>query len=145
MAQHGPWWLLSKRGDIMQIRNKLVLMVFSIAIVTGCASKPVTLMVKDSGDSSVKTKAGKTAAIQLKSQLSTGYSWKVMEMPDTLTLVKENVISDAKTLDITGGYEIQEFIFKASKTGGVVIFKYGEHWKKKPVYVNTAKIIIEVE
>jgi predicted secreted protein len=102
-------------------------------------------MVKDSGESIVKAKAGKTVAIQLKSQLSTGYSWKVMEMPEALTLVKENVITDAKTLDITGGYEIQEFIFKASKTGGLVILKYGEHWKKKPQYINTASITIVVE
>jgi predicted secreted protein len=129
----------------MKIKNKLVLLISSLAIAAGCASKPVTIMVKDSGDSAVKAKAGKTVAIQLKSQLSTGYSWKVMEMPDTLTLVKENVIADTKTLNITGGYEIQEFIFKASKTGGVVIFKYGEHWKKKPEYTDTVKITIEVE
>lgn len=129
----------------MPIRNIFVVLISTLAIAAGCASKPVTIMVKDSGDTVVKVKAGKTAAIQLKSQLSTGYSWKVMEMPEALTLVKENVIADEKTVQITGGYEIQEFIFKASKTGGVVIFKYGEHWKKKPEYVNTSKITIEVE
>jgi predicted secreted protein len=74
-----------------------------LSITSGCASKPVTLMVKDSGDSVVKAKPGKTVAIQLKSQLSTGYSWKVMEMPDTLTLLKENVITDPKAVEIAGG------------------------------------------
>jgi predicted secreted protein len=129
----------------MRTKKILVALISSLAIAAGCASKPVTVMVKDSGESIVKAKAGKTVAIQLKSQLSTGYSWKVMEMPEALTLVKENVITDAKTLDITGGYEIQEFIFKASKTGGLVILKYGEHWKKKPQYINTASITIVVE
>ena len=129
----------------MRTKKILVALISSLAIAAGCASKPVTVMVKDSGESIVKAKAGKTVAIQLKSQLSTGYSWKVMEMPEALTLVKENVITDAKTLDITGGYEIQEFIFKASKTGGFVILKYGEHWKKKPKYINTASITIVVE
>lgn len=129
----------------MRTKKILVALISSLAIAAGCASKPVTVMVKDSGDSIVKAKAGKAVAIQLKSQLSTGYSWKVMEMPEALTLVKENVITDAKTLDITGGYEIQEFIFKASKTGGLVILKYGEHWKKKPQYINTASITIVVE
>lgn len=129
----------------MRIRNILVVLISIISITSGCASKPVTIMVKDSGDSVVKARAGKTVAIQLKSQLSTGYSWKIMEMPDSLTLAKENVISDAKTLEITGGFEIQEFIFKASKTGGVVILRYGEHWKKKPEYVNTANIKVIIE
>lgn len=129
----------------MRTKKILVALISSLAIAAGCASKPVTVMVKDSGESIVKAKAGKTVAIQLKSQLSTGYSWKVMEMPEALILVKENVITDAKTLDITGGYEIQEFIFKASKTGGLVILKYGEHWKKKPQYINTASITIVVE
>jgi predicted secreted protein len=129
----------------MRIRNILVVLISALSIIAGGASKPVTVMVKDSGNSAVKAKAGKTIAIQLKTQLSTGYSWKIMEMPDTLTLVKENIITDEKTIQITGGYEIQEFIFRASKTGGVVIFKYGEHWKKKPEYVNTSKITIEIE
>lgn len=129
----------------MRIRTILIAIISSLAIVTGCASKPVTLMVRDSGDAVVKAKSGKTVSIQLKSQLSTGYSWKVMEMPDTLILVKENVITDEKTVMQTGGYEIQEFIFRTSKTGGVVIFRYGEHWKKKPDYVNTSKITIQVE
>jgi len=129
----------------MRIKTIFIMLISTLAIASGCISKPVTIMVKDSGDSIVKAKAGKTVAIQLKSQLSTGYSWKIMEMPETLTLVKENVIADVKTLEITGGYEIQEFIFKASKTGGVVILKYGEHWKKKPDYINTAKITIQVE
>lgn len=129
----------------MRIKNILIATLSALAIVTGCSSKPVALMVRDSGGSVIKVKAGKTVSIQLRSQLSTGYSWKIMEMPDTLTLIKENVITDEKTVMQTGGYEIQEFIFKASKTGGAVIFKYGEHWKNKPDYVNTAKVTVQVE
>ncbi len=118
-------------------------MILSLLITVGCASENVSLMVGDSGDSVVRAKAGKTVSILLKSQLSTGYSWKAMEIPESLTLVKENVITDEKT--IPGGYELQEFVFKTSKTGGVVVFKYAEHWKKKPVYVKTAKIKVETE
>ncbi len=127
----------------MRVRYTFIAVLSAIAIVTGCMSTPVTVMVKDSGDETVKTKSGKNFSIRLKSQLSTGFSWKIAEMPETVTLVKENVI--AEPTDITGGYELQEFIFRTSKTGGVVIFKYGEHWKKKPEYVNTSKITIQIE
>ncbi|HOP64482.1 MAG TPA: protease inhibitor I42 family protein [Spirochaetota bacterium] len=128
----------------MRISYSAIVIISALAIVTGCLTKPVTVMVKD-GDQTIKARAGEKISIQLKSQLSTGYSWKIMEMPDAVTLIKENVISDEKTLNRTGGYEIQEFVFKASKTGGVVVFKYGEHWKKKPVYKDTAKITIQVD
>ena len=114
-------------------------------LISGCTGSPAIVVKAGSGEQTLTAKAGKNFTINLEAQLSTGYSWKVMEMPESLTLVKENVIADEKTVQITGGYEIQEFIFKASKTGGVVIFKYGEHWKKKPDYVNTSKITIEVE
>ena len=117
--------------------------LFSIACAWSCTSTPVALAVKDSGDHQVKVKAGKDFSIQLTSQLSTGYSWKIMEMPENLLLIKENVTTEEQNK--TGGFDNQEFIFKASKSGGVIVFKYAAHWKKKPEYTKTSKITVQVE
>lgn len=126
--------------------NNLLICLFSLVIFsTGCAGNSVTVTVQGSGDSIVKARPGKTVSIQLRSQLSTGYSWKAMEIPESLTLVKENVIPEDKSVEIAGGYEMQEFVFETSKTGGVIVFKYAQHWRKKPDYVKTANIKVEIE
>ena len=123
----------------------VVSLISAVTIAAGCASSPAAVTVSDSGDHVVRVKAGKKFSVHLDSQLSTGYSWKLMEMPDTMTLVEENVITGEKSGMLTGGHEIQEFVLRASKTGGVVIFKYARHWMKKPEYIKTSRITVQAE
>ena len=126
-------------------RLKLLLAVaLSVFMFAQCAEKPVLLVQADSGEQAVTAKSGKLFTVQLRGQLSTGYSWKLTEIPASFQLIKENVKTEEK--DKAGGVDIQEFIFKSVEKGDFILtFRYAEHWKKKPKYVKTSTVKIRVE
>lgn len=116
-----------------------------VFIITGCTEKPVLIVQSGQGDQSVTVKAGTAFTIQLKGRMSTGYSWKLVEIPAQFEIIKENVKTQEK--DLAGGEDIQEFILKASGTKGDfnLTFRYAEHWKKRPKYVKTTTVKVRVE
>ncbi len=124
--------------------------IFSITIFaflfSGCANSPEILVKSGSGDQTITAKAGKTFSVSLEAQLSTGYSWKLMKLPSALKIVKEEVLTEKKNADITGGFEIQQFVFKSIEKGELTLtFNYAQHWKDKPesAKTTTVKVIIE--
>lgn len=119
---------------------KKIFLLLSVFIYS-CASSP-SISISE-GESVIKTKAGKTFSVKLDSQLSTGYSWKITEIPQDITIIEEKVYTEES--EKTGGRDIQEFIFKSNKKGGSIVFKYGEHWKTNPSYIKTAKVTLQVE
>jgi predicted secreted protein len=118
--------------------------VLSLGLFAGCSEKPVVIVQAAQGEQVVTAKSGKLFSIQLKGQMSTGYSWKLAEIPASMEVVKENVISEEK--DLAGGIDTQEFVFKSSAKGDFVLtFRYGEHWKKKPKYVKTSTVKVRID
>jgi predicted secreted protein len=95
-------------------------------------------------DNQIRAEVNKNFSIQLESQLSTGFSWKLMEYPEYLSIVQENVRTEENNK--TGGIDIQEFILKSSSKGEFdILFQYGEHWKKNPEYEKSSKIKVVIE
>jgi predicted secreted protein len=124
--------------------------IFSLTLLTllisGCANSQEIIVKAGSGDQTITAKAGKIFSIVIEAQLSTGYSWKLQELPASIKIVKEAVLSEKKNVDITGGYEIQEFVFKSTEKGDFTLtFNYAQHWKKKPEFEKTTTIKIKVE
>lgn len=125
-------------------------LIFSLTIlallISGCANSQEIIVKAGSGDQTVTAKAGKNFTIAIEAQLSTGYSWKLMELPASIRIVKEAVLTEKKNVNITGGYEIQEFVFKSAEKGDfMLIFNYAQHWKKKPEFEKTTTIKVRVE
>lgn len=128
----------------MSLLKYIIIMILSFFMFTGCSEKPGLVVQAVQGDQSINVKAGTAFTIQLKGRMSTGYSWKLVEIPSSFEIIKENV----KTLekDIAGGEDIQEFILKAGPKGDFnLTFSYAEHWKKKPKYVKTSTVKVRVE
>lgn len=129
--------------------NKKILAAAAVLafLISGCTSSP-SIIVKagSAGDQTVTAKAGKTFSVQLEAQLSTGYSWKLIDSPASLITVKEDVLMQKNDADKTGGFEIQEFVFKSMEKGELnLTFKYAQHWKKKPEYEKTSVVKVRIE
>lgn len=113
-------------------------------LVSGCVSSPAVVVKAGSGEQTITAKTGSTFAVKLESQMSTGYSWKLNDVPSSVKIIKESVLTETK--DIAGGIDIQEFVFKAVEKGDLTLtFRYGEHWKEKPRYVKTSTINVKIE
>jgi inhibitor of cysteine peptidase len=124
--------------------------IFSLTVLTllisGCANSQEIIVKAGSGDQTIIAKAGKNFTIAIEAQLSTGYSWKLQELPASIKIVNEAVLTEKKNVNITGGYEIQEFVFKSAEKGNYTLtFNYAQHWKKKPEFEKTAVIKVKVE
>ena len=115
-------------------------------LISGCTGSPAIVVKAGSGEQTLTAKAGKNFTINLEAQLSTGYSWKLFDAPAALVTVKEDVLTDKNNGDKTGGFEIQQFIFKSMEKGEMTLtFKYAQHWKKKPEYAKTSVVKVKVE
>jgi len=117
----------------------------ALLIFTISACNETMVRVQDgNSDNQIRAKINKNFSIQLESQLSTGFSWKLMEYPEYLSIVQENVRTEENNK--TGGIDIQEFILKSSSKGEFeILFQYGEHWKKNPKYEKSSKIKVVIE
>ena len=130
----------------MLFKKYLPAAIFISFLISGCSSSPVIVVKAGSGEQTITAKSGEAFSIILEAQLSTGYSWKLSEVPASLKIVKENVITEEKETDIAGGFENQEFIFKSMEKGELTLtFKYAQHWKKKPQISKTAVVKVRIE
>ena len=123
--------------------KNIIPIILIIFFISGC-SEPMVKVSSGNDNQIVRAKVNKNFSIQLESKLSTGYSWKLMEFPKDLSIVRESVKTEETNK--TGGIDIQEFTLKSTAKGEFnIVFQYGEHWKKDPEYVkaSTIKVIIE--
>lgn len=128
--------------------NKKILAAAAILafLISGCTNSPAVLVKAGSGDQTLTAKAGKSFSIQLEAQLSTGYSWKLIDAPASLITVKEDVLTEKSDNNKTGGFEIQEFVLKSMEKGELTLtFKYAQHWKKKPEFTKTSVVKVRIE
>lgn len=126
--------------------NKKVVCVFLSALILtiSCAAHPVITKSSGSDEESLYVKKGQIFSIKLDSQLSTGFSWKAVEISPILKLKDEKIKTEES--DITGGIDIQEFIFTPLKPGkAVLLFQYGEHWKKDPKFIKKFKVNVDIK
>lgn len=122
----------------------IITLLLSVFLIAGCSEKPVLVVQAGAGEQAVTAKAGVQFSVQIKSRMSTGYSWKLSELPESFQLIKETVLTDGK--DIAGAEDIQEFIFKSAQKGEYTLtFRYAEHWKKKPKYVKTTTVKVKID
>ena len=128
---------------MLSIKNILPIALL-ILTISGCGESMVTVKGGADDGQIVKAKVNTKFLIQLESRLSTGFSWKLIEYPEYLSIVQEGVKTEEKNK--TGGIDIQEFILKSSEKGEFTItFQYGEHWKKKPKYEKASKIKVVIQ
>jgi len=127
----------------MKLIKKFLPITLFIVFILGC-SEPM-IKAKDGDDNqAVRAKVNKNFSIHLESKLSTGFSWKLMEYPKDLSIVKEDVKTEQTNK--TGGIDIQEFVLKSAAKGEFTItFQYGEHWKKDPQYIKASKVKVIIE
>lgn len=95
----------------------------------------------------VTTKVGKTFTIQLVSNASTGYSWKVMSnsKPKVVKFVK-SVYAAAATTKVIGAPGHETLSFKALAKGTAVItLGYVRPWEKGVKPVQTVKLTVVVK
>jgi len=129
---------------MMPSRKLFSFFLSALILTVSCAANTVITKSAGSDEESLTLKRGETFSIKLDSQLSTGYSWKAVEISDKLILKKETVKTEESGK--TGGIDIQEFVFSTKSSGkALILLKYGEHWKKNPEYIKTFKVNIEIK
>lgn len=123
--------------------NKIFLPLLAVLLITVGCSCPVKSnvpgYVASAGNHTFEVTADTAVDIELKSQLSTGFSWKlVSQLPQGIVLETESVRTSGDNK--AGAEDVQVFRLIARKGEYTLIFKYGEHWKKKPEYKETSTI-----
>lgn len=130
----------------MIVKKLLIPFILLILLLAGCNTTPGILVKTGDSEQVVSAKTGKQFSVQLEGQLSTGYSWKLMEIPSAFKVIREDVIPQKNERDMTGGFEIQEFILSSAEKGEYTLtFNYAQHWKKKPEFVKTVTVKVKVD
>jgi len=109
------------------MRTLFYLMLLSPLL--GCSQTPKPTYSE--ADSTVEIQAGSSFAIQLPSNIGTGYRWELKEQPDAslLTLVKQEHRSGDSKEDNAAG--LDHFLFETHKKGEVQLkFWFVRPWKK---------------
>jgi len=135
----------------MLTKKKISALVILLFLISGCSKTPAIIVREGSLEQTITAKAGETFKIQLEGQMSTGYAWKLAEVPSSLILLKESVTNkenihpDSKEA-IVGGFEIQEFTFESNEKAELTLtFKYARHWEKKPKPVKTSTVKVKID
>lgn len=130
--------------NIVFNRKTISLFISTLIFTISCAAHPVVTKSSGSDEETLNVKKGQNFSIKLDSQMSTGFSWKAVEISSIVKLKDEKVKTEESGK--TGGLDIQEFIFTPLKQGnGVLLFQYGEHWKKDPKFINTFKVNVNIQ
>lgn len=128
----------------MIIKIKYYISFILAFIIAGCSGSPELLVKTDSNQGTISAAVNKEFIISIEGQLSTGYAWKLSEIPAHLILIRENTRTEEK--DKAGGIDIQQFVLKSSEKGNFnLVFNYAKHWEKKPKYIKTTKINVKIE
>ena len=98
--------------------------------------------------SSYDIKKGELFTVSLKAQLSTGFSWNAEISDDSIIIQKgkpKTFSLEKKKETKTGGFELQQFTFKAIKKGSTeLILNYSQPWtKKNPIEIYKININVK--
>ncbi len=120
-----------------------ILTIAVMALTISCQSGPDVRVSGEEAPAVIEVSQGKTLSIELKSQISTGFSWRLTQEPSKITLLKEEIITLKK---MPGAPELHKFLFKAEKKGRErLLFKYARFWMKKPKAAKTFEVEVQVK
>jgi inhibitor of cysteine peptidase len=125
------------------------LLIFVLTAFTACApnSGILSFTEKDNG-SSITLDKDQRIEINLESNMTTGYSWKLSESTDTsiAAMVSSEYIESKKDEEMVGTGGIETFIFEAENTGQAeIILEYVKPWEENVEPEKVFKIKITVE
>lgn len=108
-----------------------------------CKGKPDIVVSEKTAKRKIVTTTGKTISIELKSQISTGFSWRLERESEKIILLKEEIIT---LKQMPGAPELHKFMFRAEKKGMEKLkFNYARHWLKKSSPEKTFTVEVEVQ
>lgn len=123
--------------------KKIVLILLGILVVAGCLGEKKALTVDDNGrEIQVFTAGMDTISVSLEAQLSTGYSWSVIENGNNSI----RQIGEPKIRQITnvpGGKELQTFEFEVPSAGTFPLkLIYSRPWETNVTPLKTFNVTI---
>ncbi len=114
----------------------------SLAVLS-CQSGPDVRVSGKVSPAKTEVAIGKTLSLELKSQISTGFSWRLAQEPSKLKLIKEEIVT---LKEMPGAPELHKFLFKGEKPGKEkLVFNYARHWMKKPKVAKTFELEVLVK
>ena len=122
--------------------------VFAISFLTGVASAAAVVLTEADSDKSASITVGQELRVELKSNATTGYSWKVASAADKILqdTVKSEYVADAHAEGVVGAGGRQIWHFKGSAAGTQILkFEYRRPWEKdvKPAQTATFEIVVK--
>lgn len=127
------------------IRTAVVMSFFlALAFFSGCGTNEVQATQAENGRQ-ITLQPGEVMTIALKSNLTTGYSWQVMEI-DNAILVQDGdpeYKTDGQTIPGAGGTET--FHFKATGVGETTLeLGYVRPWENTPpIETYTVQVLVQ--
>lgn len=116
-----------------------------VAMGLSCGPGRVLVISENEIHPFLQAAVGETFQLKLKSQLSTGFSWKITAQSDILKLAGKPEIESPKEKR-PGSAEFQLFTFTAVKKGeGEIVFHYVRPWEKKAKPEKTLTVKVKVE
>jgi inhibitor of cysteine peptidase len=120
-------------------KTAFIIFILSLAFGISCAN--------DNGTKSLSVKRGAVFTITLRSNPTTGYSWKISKISDPLVIksISSKYIPDKTDHGICGSGGREIWKFKANKCGKAFIeFSYQRPWEKNVPSIDKKKYLIKV-
>ena len=136
---------------IMESRNLMGAVVIAVValvagsfIVYGNSDGPGDdVQATEMENKDVKASASGEVTVPMKGNLTTGYDWVVVSLPDGLTLVKDWYEAD-NTGGLVGAGGVHYFTFSGEKAGTYeVVFDYQRSWLGSEGNTETVQITIQ--
>jgi predicted secreted protein len=124
-------------------KSAFVLLLF--AFITSCAGGANKVLTDDDNGKHVKLATGEKFELRLKSQLSTGFSWKIVSLKGIARQGDSKVVSVPVDNNV-GGQDIQILNFTASEKGeGQIELHYLQQFKEGAQYEKRFFVSFTVE
>lgn len=121
------------------------LISLSAIILLSCGTQEGLILTEQDNGRAVSVKKGDSFTLRLKAQLSTGYSWKVINYNTKIMMVGKPEIETLKK-DVTGGIDYQIFSVETRESGeGEIVLHYLQPWQKKIKPLQAYRITVKVE
>jgi predicted secreted protein len=126
-------------------RNTFIPFSVMLLLLSCAGTQDGLILTEGDNGKAVVVKKGDRFTLRLKAQLSTGYSWKVINYNTKIMMVGKPEIETLKK-DITGGIDYQTFGVETRDSGeGEIVLHYLQPWQKKVKPLQTYRITVKVE
>ena len=125
--------------------RKSLISLSAIILLLSCGTQEGLILTEQDNGRAVSVKKGDSFTVRLKAQLSTGYSWKVINYNTKIMMVGKPEIETLKK-DVTGGIDYQIFSVETRESGeGEIVLHYLQPWQKKIKPLQAYRITVKVE